>query len=211
MAQQIEPLESRRLLANELLTWAAGLVVGDFGGSRGGIFVSRANGTDMRQITAEVADQAITIVLPVYNAFEVLPEVLDRVVRHTDLPWRLILIEDASTDPGIRPFLRQWVADQQLAFPGRIALIENKENQGFIRSVNAGLKRALAYSDHVVLLNSDALVPKAWASRLMRPFIAHDRVATVTPMSNDAEIFSAQAIGWIGAPCGWDAGRSRPC
>ncbi len=48
----VEALETRLLLANDfLLTWAAGLVVGDFGGERGGIFVSRPNGTEMKQIT----------------------------------------------------------------------------------------------------------------------------------------------------------------
>ncbi len=47
----VEALETRLLLANDLLTWAAGLVVGDFSGERGGIFVSRSNGADMRQIT----------------------------------------------------------------------------------------------------------------------------------------------------------------
>jgi hypothetical protein len=36
----------------------------------------------------------IDIVLPVYNAFDLLRDCLDRVERHTDLPWRLILIED---------------------------------------------------------------------------------------------------------------------
>src|SRR6266542_2678809 len=46
-----ERLEARRLLANELLTWGAGLIVGDFGGSRGGIFISRPDGSEMRQIT----------------------------------------------------------------------------------------------------------------------------------------------------------------
>src|SRR3954447_25348323 len=47
----VETLEARRLLANDLLTWGAGLIFGDFGGSRGGIFVSRPDGSDMRQIT----------------------------------------------------------------------------------------------------------------------------------------------------------------
>lgn len=142
----------------------------------------------------DLPHQAITIILPVYNAFDVLPEVLDRILRNTDLPWRLIVIEDASTDPGIRPFLRDWVANRQIARPERIILIENLENQGFVRSVNVGLTQAVTYGDHVVLLNSDALVPKAWATRLIRPFLVHDHVATVTPMSNDAEIFSAPVI-----------------
>ncbi len=39
---------------------------------------------------AGLALQRITIVLPIYNAFDLLPEVLDRVLRHTDLPWHLV-------------------------------------------------------------------------------------------------------------------------
>lgn len=142
-----------------------------------------------------LSHRAITIILPVYNALDLLPEVLARVVQNTDLPWRLILIEDASTDPALRPYLRAWALAQNNAVAGHVTLLENTENQGFIRSVNAGLTLAIGHGDHVVLLNSDAFLPPAWATRLMRPFLAHDRVATVTPMSNDAEIFSAPVLG----------------
>ena len=138
--------------------------------------------------------RAITIVLPIYNALDLLPEVLDRILRHTDLPWRLVLIEDASTDPGVRPFLRHWMKTQPSPLRDQIILIENNQNQGFIQSVNTGLRLAIGHGDDVVLLNSDAFVPKGWATRLMRPFWAHDRVASVTPMSNDAEIFSVPMI-----------------
>lgn len=138
----------------------------------------------------------ITIVLPVYNAFDLLPRVLARLERHTDLPWRLILIEDCSTDARVRPFLQDWV--QARAGGQDITLIENPENRGFIRSVNDGLTQAMRHRDGqegpVVLLNSDAFVPAAWASRLVRPMQIHDAVASVTPMSNDAEIFSCPAI-----------------
>lgn len=136
----------------------------------------------------------VTIIVPVFNAFDLLPEVLDRVLRHTDLAWRLLLIEDASTDARVRPWLRDWVAAAEARQPGQVMLIENDRNLGFIRSVNLALKRALAYGDPVVLLNSDALVPAGWARRLIRPMYAHDHVASVTPMSNDAEIFSVPAI-----------------
>jgi GT2 family glycosyltransferase/glycosyltransferase involved in cell wall biosynthesis len=138
-----------------------------------------------------LARHPITIVLPVFNAFDLLTEALDRVRRHTDLPWHLILIEDASTDPRVRPFLRGWAAAQP---KGRVTLIENGENLGFIRSVNAGFARALAREGDVVLLNSDALVPRGWASRLLRPMLTHERVASVTPMSNDAEILNVPVI-----------------
>ncbi|OSP54358.1 hypothetical protein BV911_12810 [Pseudoruegeria sp. SK021] len=136
----------------------------------------------------------ITIVLPVYNALDLLPKVLDRVRRHTDLPWHLIVIEDASSDPGVRPFLRDWVAEDHRQGNDRITLLENPENLGFIRSVNRAFACAASRSGPVVLLNSDAFVPERWASRLVAPIQADRGIATVTPMSNDAEIFSVPVI-----------------
>ncbi len=142
------------------------------------------------------APARITIVLPVYNAFDLLDEVLGRIERHTDLPFRLILIEDGSSDARVRPFLRDWIrarADRQA-----IEVIENPGNLGFIRSVNTGLARAMAHAGPdegpVILLNSDAFVPAGWASRIVRPMQVQENVASVTPMSNDAEIFSVPVI-----------------
>ncbi|MFC7704766.1 glycosyltransferase [Plastorhodobacter daqingensis] len=135
--------------------------------------------------------QAVSIVLPVYNAFDLLPEVLDRVLRHTDLPWHLIVIEDASPDPAVRPWLRDWVAARD---PGQVTLLENETNLGFIRSVNRGLDLARQREGHVVLLNSDAFVPAGWAGRLLAPIVADPDVASVTPLSNDAEIFTVPVI-----------------
>ena len=137
------------------------------------------------------ATTRITIVLPVYNAFDLLPETLARVVENTDLDWHLVAVEDGSTDPAVRPWLRDWAATQGSA---RVTLIENARNLGFIGSVNRALAVALARGDHVVLLNSDAFVPPGWAGRLLAPILSLDRVASVTPMSNDAEIFSAPVI-----------------
>ena len=140
-----------------------------------------------------VASRRITIVLPVHNAFELLQECLDRLARHTDLPYRLIVIEDGSTDPRIRPFLRGWAAGR-----AEVELVENAENRGFIGSVNRGLALAMAAtgSDEgpVVLLNSDALVPQGWASRLVRPLLDRPEIASATPMSNDAEILSVPVL-----------------
>ena len=136
----------------------------------------------------------ISLIMPIYNAFDLLPEALGRVVAHTDLAYRLILIEDRSSDARVWPWLRDWVQAQQAQHPDRITLVENEENLGFIRSVNRGFELARADNDAVVvLLNSDAMVPPGWASRLIAP-LSDPWVATATPMSNDAEIFSAPVI-----------------
>lgn len=131
----------------------------------------------------------ITIILPVYDAFDMLKEALAYVVEHTDLPWHLVLIEDASPDPRVRPYLRAWAEGQ-----GRVTLLENAENLGFIGSVNRGLEVAISRGNHVVLLNSDAFVPAGWASRLLRPVLRHKGIGSVTPVSNDATILNVPVI-----------------
>ena len=135
----------------------------------------------------------ITVVMPVYNAFDVTAEALDRVARGTDLPWRLIVVEDCSTDTRVRPWLRDW-ASARRDEGAEVIVIENPRNLGFVASVNAALDRALPFGDDVVLLNSDVLLPDGWASRLLQPMRDMPEVASVTPMANDAEIFSAPAI-----------------
>lgn len=128
----------------------------------------------------------ITVIMPVHNAFDLLPETLGRLERNTDVPWQLILIDDASSDPRVRPFLRGWAARSG----GRAMLVELDRNLGFVGAVNHGLARALRRGCHVIVLNSDALLPQGWASRLIAPFARDPSIASATPMSNDAEIFS---------------------
>ncbi|SFB04212.1 Glycosyltransferase, GT2 family [Poseidonocella pacifica] len=134
-------------------------------------------------------DPSATLIMPVFNAFPLLEDSLARVLRHSGDQWRLILIEDASTDPRVRPFLRAWAEGKP------VTLLENDRNLGFIGSVNRGLALARErWPDApVVLLNSDALVPDGWLPRLLAPLSDPD-TASVTPMSNDAEIFSVPAI-----------------
>jgi len=135
---------------------------------------------------------AVTIILPVFNAFHLLPEVLARIEVNTDLPWHLIVIEDRSTDGEVRPWLHGWVSRQP---EGRVTLLENEMNQGFIRSINRGFETvsSMARTGPVIIINSDAMVPMDWASRLTAPLL-DPSVASVTPLSNDAEIFSAPVI-----------------
>ncbi len=135
---------------------------------------------------------AVTLVMPVHNAFDLLRAALARIEAHTDLDWRLVLIEDASTDQGLRDWLQDWAADPRRR--QRVHLLCNDRNLGFIGSVNRGFALARDWPEvPVVLINSDALVPAGWASRLLAP-LADPDVASVTPLSNDAEIFTVPVL-----------------
>ncbi|SDY47502.1 Glycosyltransferase, GT2 family [Jannaschia faecimaris] len=130
------------------------------------------------------------LLMPVHNAFDLVVEALDRVVRHSGTDWHLIVIEDASTDPRLRPWLCAWAAEQG----ARVTLLLQDINLGFIGAVNLGFEVARRNPDlPVVLINSDAMVPKDWLPRLLAP-LADPSVASVTPMSNDAELLTVPVI-----------------
>lgn len=140
---------------------------------------------------ARALPPAACVILPIYNAFELLPETLQRLRDHSDLPVKVIMIEDCSSDPRVRPWLRDWVAQN----PHDVELIENGENLGFIGSVNRALSHAMdsEAAGPIILLNSDAMVPSGWTSRLVAP-LSDPAVASATPMSNDAEIYGAPVL-----------------
>ncbi|OWV39264.1 glycosyltransferase [Mameliella alba] len=134
---------------------------------------------------------AVTLVMPVYNALALTREALRRVAAHTEIPWRIVIVDDASPDPDVLPALRDWAGRQAGA-----ELIELPENLGFVGAVTAGMQAARAWpGDPVVLLNTDAFLPEGWATRLLRPIWEDARVGSVTPLSNDAELGSVPEPG----------------
>jgi GT2 family glycosyltransferase len=128
----------------------------------------------------------IDIILPVYNGYDYLGPLLES-IQQTKWHYRLIIIDDCSTDTRIKPFLRNTASEQPA-----IALIENDENQGFVKSVN----KALALSNHhVVLLNSDVELPDEWLERLMYPIVFGEKVASATPFTNSGTICGFPQMG----------------
>lgn len=122
----------------------------------------------------------ILIIIPIYNAFEYVRQCIDSVLKTTNC--QLLLIDDCSTQLELKNFLKSL---QPLT---RVRILENKENIGFVRSVNRGLRES--NGKHVVLLNSDTVVFDDWLSRLVRPLREFEDAWTVTAMSNAATIYS---------------------
>ena len=125
----------------------------------------------------------IDIIIPIYNGFEYLEELFNSIYKNTDCKYHIIAINDCSTDERIKAFLLK----QQKVFKNKLTVITNEENLGFVKSVNKGLANA---QNHVCLLNTDVILPSNWASRLFSPILKNDKVASVTPFSNAATIFS---------------------
>ena len=142
-----------------------------------------AMGRALRRVTRK--GEPVTVIVPVYNAKEHLERCLDALERNTSAPFKLILVDDASTEPGIEKVLR----DARQRFDAKI--IRNRENCGFTRSANAGLGATAA---DAVLLNSDTEVGPRWLERLTYTAHASPGIATVSAMSPNAGAFSIPRI-----------------
>ncbi len=128
----------------------------------------------------------VDIVIPVFNAPEDLARCVDSVLACTRGDYRLILIDDASTDPAIGLFFDQ-LARRNL--PQLVAL-RNESNRGFTGTANRGMQHGAAEGRDVVLLNSDTVVTDGWLDALLRCAASSPHIGTITPFSNNAEICS---------------------
>ena len=140
---------------------------------------------------------AVDIVIPVHNALQEVELCLEALERRTGRPHRLILVNDRS-DLATSEFLRAYAAGRP-----RILLIENRENLGYTRSANIGLRACDA--EWVVLLNSDTVVSDNWLDGMLECAAADAQTILVGPVSNAAtwqsvpQIRNAQG-GWMVNP-----------
>ena len=132
-----------------------------------------------------------TVVVPVFNAFDSLALCLENLVRFTPQNVSVILVDDGSDSPGLAD-----VIDSASRYFHDFRTIRNERNLGFTKSVNIALR--VAAPGDVVLLNSDAIVTENWLERMRYVAYSHFNVATVTPISDNAGVFSVPVFG--GAP-----------
>src|SRR5438874_1552469 len=134
---------------------------------------------------------AIAVIVPVHEGLEATRRCLDSVLAaQSTTPGETVVVDDATPEPEIKSLL------DELAAAGRITLLRNERNLGFVQSVNRGM--ALHADRDVVLLNSDTEVANDWLDRLARAAHSEANIATATPFSNNATICSYPFEGWTG-------------
>ena len=137
---------------------------------------------DRAAATPVYPDRIVDIIIPIYNACEFLERLLASIFANTDVPFQLILVDDASTDCRIEKLLEKVSFEHT-----NITVLRNSKNRGFVQAVNRGLD---ASTHDVVIMNTDVEVPPFWLSRLMYPVFELRNVASATPLSNSSTITS---------------------
>ena len=125
----------------------------------------------------------IDVIVPVYRGLtETLACLRSVLAADSRIRHRVLVIDDASPEPELRAELDKFAA------AGRIHVMHNERNVGFVTSINRGI--AQSRTADVVLLNADTEVPKGFLERLYRAAYSDPMIATVTPLSNNATAFS---------------------
>ncbi len=128
----------------------------------------------------------VTIIVPIYNASELVQRCIDALIEHTQGLTQLLLIDDASTDAAIAPLLARCQNS-----PG-ITVLSNTQNLGYTCNIALGLSHA-PHGD-VVVLNADTEVGPNWLLGLRRAAYARADVGTATAVSDNAGAFSVPEL-----------------
>ena len=116
---------------------------------------------------------SIDILIPAHNQLDVCRDCISSLSDQTGGPYRLILVDNASADALASYF--DSIADAEV--------IHLPTNRGFAGAVNAGLQRA---QSHVLILNSDTIVPKGALAGLVRVLESAPDWGMIGPRSNSA-------------------------
>ncbi|CAI06989.1 probable glycosyl transferase [Aromatoleum aromaticum EbN1] len=133
----------------------------------------------------------IDVIVPVFRGAEETRRCLESVLGcSARARFELIVVDDCSPEPEVVALV------DALAATGRIHLLRNESNRGFVGSVNRAM--ALHPERDVVLLNSDTEVANDWLDRLRGAAYSATDIGTVTPFSNNGTICSYPFEDWGG-------------
>jgi GT2 family glycosyltransferase/glycosyltransferase involved in cell wall biosynthesis len=125
----------------------------------------------------------VDVLIPVYAGLRETLRCLWTVLNApVDTPHRVLVVNDAGPVAELNALIRS------LAARDLFVLVQHTSNQGFVKTVNHGLR--LAGTHDVVILNSDTEVYGNWLDRLLAHAAQHPRLGTLTPLSNNATICS---------------------
>jgi hypothetical protein len=139
----------------------------------------------------------VSIIVPVYNREDLLPETLDSVRAQTFTDWECVIVDDGSTDESFA------VAERYAAEDPRFrALRREGEPKGANRCRNQGF--AASTGEYVIFLDSDDL---------LAPWCLERRVQTMQAMGSlDAVIYVTEIFASVPGDCDycWNVPTDEP-
>lgn len=122
---------------------------------------------------------SIDIIIPIFNAIEDLSRCLASLRKWGCVAIGKIILVDDCSDVDAAAWINAYALEHE-----NVIVVRNPINQGFTRSILAGMKRSKA--PQVILLNSDTVVTEGWVNGLWRAMNSRWTTALAGPLSNSA-------------------------
>lgn len=121
------------------------------------------------------------VIIPVYNSAEWVNLCIYALMNNTDMNLlnKIILVDDCSNIETER-----FLNNIKNKYKDKIILSKNRENLGFVKTVNSGLKQSNA--DYVLLLNTDCLVADKTIEKLINNMEKDSNIGLMCPISSNA-------------------------
>ena len=102
------------------------------------------------------------LILLSWNNLAILERCVESLVRCTDVPSRLTIVDNGSTEEG----LREYLAALKDAKSVQVKVIFNRLNEGFAKGMNKGMEES--GSAYVCILNNDIVVTEGWLAEMIK-------------------------------------------
>jgi len=127
-----------------------------------------------------------SIVILTHNHVGYTMKCLDSIIKYTDPGSYEIIVVDNNSSDGTAEYLEAFSRGNNSV---DIKLILNKENLGFPKGCNQGIKASLL--DYVLLLNNDTIVTSNWLSNLLKCAGSSEKIGAVGPVTNYCSNYQA--------------------
>ena len=128
---------------------------------------------------ADPLPEAVNILVAIHGGKDHLLPFFRSLLANTWSPFNLVLVDDGNGDPDIRNLL-----SRQASLFRSCQLLRLPENQGYTRAICHAFRST--GPGHIIVCNSDVVLPPGWLERLAQPLFAYDFVSSTTPFSNAA-------------------------
>lgn len=129
----------------------------------------------------------ISVIIVNWNTKRLLEDCIRSVIKFTkDLSYEIIVVDNGSTDRSPELIKKKYP---------KIKLIENKENLGFTKANNQGIK--VAKGEYVFLLNSDAYLIENSLKKLIDLAKSKENLGALGPLLLNPDRSTQQSVGFF--------------
>ncbi len=115
------------------------------------------------------------IIIPVYNKFAQTRNLLEGIYLHTDVPFHIYLVDNASTDE---------TSDLQKIYSRDITVVKNRVSRSRCAAINQGIE--MGGNPYVVLMSNDVEVSHGWLGNMIAFLESHPRIGAVGPLTSSS-------------------------